>query len=145
MVAAVVGCQKKTAEPYVRISGPSPAVTDLPAAPARLLVFWATWCPSCRDETEELIALAARPPAGLAVVVISEDDDPAAIQSFFQGQPPDVLHLRRDPDGRLAGQFGARTLPVSFLEIDGVLHARFDGPRRWHSLMRPTLARLLSR
>ena len=141
----LLSCSRRTSEPYIRLAGRSPVVANLPAARARLLVFWATWCPSCREETSELTDLARSTPAGMAVVVISEDEDGSAIRAFFGGEPPAELHLRQDARGALAAQFGVGTLPVSFLEIEGELRARFDGPRQWHSRMRPTLERLLAR
>src|SRR5260370_39359779 len=43
-----------------------------------LVNFWATWCPPCREEIPEMIALQSRYKDQLQIVGISEDDDTGA-------------------------------------------------------------------
>lgn len=106
--------------------------------------FWATWCPSCRIETDQLKRLAASPPSELAVVVISEDADHAAIETFFEGPPDPALHLRLDHARTLFDEFRIKTLPTSILVVDGQLVARFEGARKWDGAeMRSLLERLI--
>jgi thiol-disulfide isomerase/thioredoxin len=48
-----------------------------------LINFWATWCPPCREEIPEMIALASRYKDGLQIIGVSMDDDPPeAIRAF---------------------------------------------------------------
>ncbi len=48
-----------------------------------LLNFWATWCPPCREEIPDLIALQNQyRDQGLAVIGISFDREPGTVKSF---------------------------------------------------------------
>jgi thiol-disulfide isomerase/thioredoxin len=49
-----------------------------------VLVFWATWCPPCREEIPDLIKLQNRYKDRLQVIGVSEDDDasPEEVASF---------------------------------------------------------------
>jgi thiol-disulfide isomerase/thioredoxin len=68
---------------------PSPAppflLTDLDGQPISttayhgkvvLINFWATWCPPCREEIPEMIALANKYKDNLQIIGVSMDDDP---------------------------------------------------------------------
>jgi thiol-disulfide isomerase/thioredoxin len=43
--------------------------------------FWARWCPPCRVEIPELVALQARK-TGVAVIGINIETDPAPVRDF---------------------------------------------------------------
>lgn len=50
-----------------------------------ILNFWATWCPSCREEIPALIALQVKYQSQLQVIGISEDEDgPKEVVGFAQ-------------------------------------------------------------
>ncbi|AKQ66365.1 Thiol:disulfide oxidoreductase related to ResA [Myxococcus hansupus] len=137
-------CKREPPPAYVRLQGTAPALAEMPASRALLVVFWASWCPPCVEETPQLLALAKAPPKGLQIAVISHDETPQAVESFFQGPPPASLHLRLDLDQRVGGAFGVDQLPVSFLIVDGRLVARFSGPRGWDAReMRRLLEKLI--
>jgi cytochrome c biogenesis protein CcmG/thiol:disulfide interchange protein DsbE len=52
-----------------------------------LMNFWATWCPPCRAEIPDLIALQNKYPDKIVVVGVSEDDIPAAeVKKFVAEQ-----------------------------------------------------------
>jgi thiol-disulfide isomerase/thioredoxin len=139
---ALLGCSEPAPPPYTRLDDMAPAIEGLPSGPT-LLVFWATWCPPCREELPSLRALARALPPGVAIVTYGEDDEEAPVREFFQGEPPPELRYRRDVGRHVATALGVDNLPAAFLLADGRLLARFDGSRSWNSLgMRRLLARL---
>ncbi|NVJ15118.1 TlpA disulfide reductase family protein [Myxococcus sp. AM010] len=137
-------CKSEPPPAYVRLHEAAPALADVPPSRAVLVVFWATWCPPCRQETPQLVALAKAPPEDLQVVVFSHDETPQAVESFFEGPPPTTLHLRLDTGKQAGSAFGVEQLPVSVLVVDGGQVARFSGPRDWNArAMRRLLERLI--
>ncbi|GHG96456.1 TlpA disulfide reductase family protein [Comamonas sp. JC664] len=137
-------CKREPPPAYVRLQGTAPPLGQVPASRALLVVFWASWCPPCVEETPPLLALAQTPPEDLQVIVFSHDESARAVESFFQGPAPAPLHLRLDSDKRAGSDFGVDRLPVSFLLVDGRLAARFSGPRDWDAReMRRLLEKLI--
>lgn len=140
-----VACRDDSQPSYLRISGRAPIIADAPATRALLVVFWATWCIPCREETPHLRLLAKRPPEGLQVVVVSQDTAYAAIEEFLGGPPDPSLHLRMDQEKKLFDAFRVTKLPAAFLVVDGELQARFGGSRQWDAKpVRALLERLIA-
>jgi cytochrome c biogenesis protein CcmG, thiol:disulfide interchange protein DsbE len=135
-------CQEAAPPSYVRLSGMAPRLSGVEAGPAQLVVFWAAWCPPCRQEAPGLVALAGEPPEGLRVVTFSRDASLDDVARFFQGRIPPELHLRLDEGAVATEALGADTLPTSILIVEGRLAARFTGPRTWDA---PEMRRLLTR
>ena len=147
VIVLVIGisCRDSTPPSYMRLSGRAPAIAAAPTARALLIVFWATWCLPCREEAPQLRALAAKPPDGLEVIVVSLDTESGAIEEFFGGPPDPSLHLRLDPDKRLYDAFRVEALPAAFLVVAGELRARFEGSRQWDEKpVRALLERLVT-
>ncbi|MFY0523428.1 TlpA family protein disulfide reductase [Archangium gephyra] len=137
------GCRTEPPPSYVRLDGAAPALESVPTSHALLVVFWASWCPPCREETPGLLELAEKPPEGLRVIVFSHDAHMQDVEAFLGGPPAPGLHLRLDEGHAVARSFGVDTLPASILVVDGRLVARFSGPRDWNSqAMRRLLERL---
>jgi thioredoxin-like negative regulator of GroEL len=128
----LAGCRDTPPPGYIRLGGVAPPIANAPAS-SLLVSFWATWCPPCRQETADLLALAGHAPGGLRVVVVSQDTDMDTVERFLGARPHAALHLRLDPGRVLADAFGVQTLPASILVVDGRLVARFDGAREWGS------------
>jgi len=52
-----------------------------------LINFWATWCPPCREEIPEMIALANKYGDKLQIIGVSMDDDPSEeVRDFARAQ-----------------------------------------------------------
>ncbi len=80
-----------------------------------LVHFWATWCPVCRAE-EDNIAAIARDWAVIGVAL--EDTSAAELRSYMDkaGLPFPSL---RDADGAMASAYGAAAVPTSFVVDPG--------------------------
>ena len=136
-----VGCRQEAPPPYTRLSGPAPTLGSGPETNPTLVVFWATWCGPCREETTSLRRLAVARPAGSEVVVVGEDSSIDEVKTFFGGPPPAEWHYILDEGGKLMEAFRADKLPAAFFVVDGQLVAGFRGVRDWtsrgmHDLMR---------
>lgn len=85
-----------------------------------LVHFWATWCPICGLQQGSIDAIAKD---HTVLTVAIDADSPAAIESWMarQGVSYPVVH---DPEYRLAGQYGIRGVPASFI-LDSAGNIRF--------------------
>jgi peroxiredoxin len=93
-----------------------------------LLNFWATWCAPCLSEIPRFAEWQRRyGPAGLQILGVSMDDDPAPVRAAYQKYHLDYPVVMGDaPLGELFG--GVLGLPFTYL-IDprGRIVARFEG------------------
>jgi len=93
-----------------------------------LVNFWATWCPPCRQEIPELIALYKRyKPQGLQLLAVDLREDPGEVKAFAarQGMTFPVLI---DSNGRVADKYGIYYIPTTYiLDGDGRIRAKFEG------------------
>jgi peroxiredoxin len=99
-----------------------------------LLNFWATWCKPCEDEMPAMESLhQALGPQGFALIAVSVDDDPRAVERFVTrlGLSFPIL---LDPEKKAADAYQSYRFPESYLiDREGVLVARYIGPRDWDS------------
>ena len=80
-----------------------------------LVNFWATWCPPCREEVPELIALQMQFRDSLQIVGISEDDDPAANVLRFARQSRINYPIVMATPEVVAAYGGVPALPTTFV------------------------------
>jgi peroxiredoxin len=97
-----------------------------------LLNFWATWCKPCEDEMPAMQRLhAGLAGDGFELLAVSVDEGDDEVREFR-----DRLGLRfpilRDPEKRAATAYQTFRFPESWLiGRDGVVVARYVGPREW--------------
>ena len=93
-----------------------------------LVNFWATWCPPCRAEIPDLIALQQKYRDHLVVIGISEDESPVeTVKAFVAEQKINYPIAMTTP--ALAKIFrGVSALPTTFvIDRDGKLAQRHVG------------------
>src|SRR5262249_16842731 len=66
---------------FTDVDGRAIALGDL-RGKVVLVNFWATWCPPCREEIPDLVALQAKYKDQLQILGISEDASPEAVRPF---------------------------------------------------------------
>lgn len=99
---------------------------------ARLVNFWATWCPPCKAEMPSMERLYRRYKArGFTVLAISLDTDTAAVAPFVRRFTL-TFPIGLDPKLKVADDYTVRALPSSFLiDRTGTIVAVALGPRDW--------------
>lgn len=115
-----------------------------PAPRPRLLHFWATWCPPCRDELPSLLAFGREHRRDLEVLAIAVDDHWPDIRAFFAdlgaGAEPSAAagaipsEILVEPAATTHKRLGVSALPDTYLiDRDGRLLERYFGARDWAS------------
>lgn len=134
-------------KPFPEFSGPGltdPERTlskaDLLGSPV-LVNVWATWCPTCRAEHEELNRLKRE--HGLRIVGVNYKDDAGkALRWLAELGDPYEFNVQ-DPDGSLGVELGVYGAPESFLlDAQGVIRYKRVGdvnPRVWRDEIEPLL------
>ncbi|MEW6639332.1 MAG: TlpA disulfide reductase family protein [Pseudomonadota bacterium] len=110
------------------------------ASRGRVMVvnFWATWCPACRAELPALERLQAEA-AGVDVVAVSVDRDPAVVAPFLRRLGIRRLPVYTDPQGVIwtkdgAAPFTLYGMPISYLVApDGGIVGYLTGEADWAS------------
>jgi peroxiredoxin len=102
-----------------------------------LLNFWTKTCGPCMEEMPDLVELTrvlqSRP--DVAVVTVSTDDGPeevrATLKALLREDPPFPIGF--DPDLKVVREkYGTRLFPETWIiDKEGIIRARFDGPREW--------------
>lgn len=101
----------------VDLDGTAVSLAALRGQPV-LVHFWATWCPVCRAEQDNIAGIAADHPV---LSVVLEDTGTAELQEYMRKANLDFPVLR-DPDGVLAARYGVRGVPASFIvDADGTI------------------------
>jgi len=96
-----------------------------------LVHFWASWCPSCRDEMPAFAEWVASHP-DVKVLSVSLDQKAANATAFLQETGINMPLLLTDENQ--ARKLGAQALPTSIvIDADGDITQVHRGPRDWSS------------
>jgi peroxiredoxin len=116
-----------------------------------ILHFWTKTCRPCLEELPEIdsLAKALRPHPDIALVTITTDetaaDAKATLESLIGGH--NGFQVLVDPGGEnvVLGKYGTKLFPETwFIDPEGVIRARFDGPREWSGALTLDLAKALA-
>jgi thiol-disulfide isomerase/thioredoxin len=107
----------RAAEPlaFVDLEG-TPVRIDAPAAGASVVVhYWATWCPSCKDELPELDrAASACRDAAVEVIAVDVGESAAEVRAFLADRPL-AMRVLLDPKGKSWRMSGGREMPANLI------------------------------
>lgn len=97
------------------------------AGKVRVVNFWASWCPPCRDEHPLLTRLAEN--RQIRLIGINHKDQPANAQRFLGQLGNPYAAIGVDPRGRTGIDWGVYGLPESFIVgADGTIRHKIVGP-----------------
>ncbi len=98
-----------------------------------VLNFWATWCGPCKVEMPSLDRLQADLGDRAQVVTVATlRQSHEEVAAFFEDEGLENLPQLVDPNGALAREMGALSLPVTVLiDAEGREVARLVGPAEW--------------
>lgn len=104
-----------------------------------LLVFWATWCPSCVEEIPELNRLKAEYPEDkLQILSVNVQESRSRVSRFLKKNSMKYPVLL-DEHGEVAGAYNLVGLPVSVLLAKGgeILYYGFSLPPNLDQWLEP--------
>lgn len=111
------------------LSGERVALQDLQGTPV-VLNFWATWCPPCRAEFPELVALQQEFGDTVRVVGINLTQSERSIgdvREFTARYEPGFMHLL-DTEGQVQALYGVSAVPTTYiLDAEGAIVQRRVG------------------
>ena len=87
---------------------------------ATLVAFWATWCPVCSAEEDNIVAVAKK---HRVISVAMQSGDAATVMKHLKERGIDLPQLI-DADGRHAMNWRVRGVPTHFV-VDGAGNIRF--------------------
>lgn len=117
-----------------------PVSSDILRGRVSLVNVWASWCPSCRQEHGELMAIARANPDLQVIGFNWKDTRPEALEMLrLYGNP--YLVSAYDPDNRYGLHWGVYGAPETFIvDPEGIIRYKHIGPvdrTVWEERIRP--------
>jgi peroxiredoxin len=98
-----------------------------------LLNFWATWCPSCRDEMSSLSKLSGQlKNRKFSIIAVSTDRSVSDVKDYLKKHPSDLNVLVDHSLSVSRSLYKVFVLPTSFLiDKDGIIVEKYYGGEDW--------------
>ena len=145
LILALTACKGKRAQhqprPVLEEGKPAPTFTlkgydgnsvDIAARKGKVVLinFWATWCPTCREEMPSLqrfhAAMKAEP--SLVVYCVPSNNKPSDVRDYMSKNGM-TLPMLNDPDSEAAAAYGITGVPETYiLDKKGILRRKIIGP-----------------
>ncbi len=106
----------------------------------KIVNFFASWCPPCRDEHPALMQLAEE---GVPIYGVNKSDQEAQALAFIEDLGNPYTGITVDANGRQAIDWGVVALPETFVvDGEGTVILKFPGPIHgvMDTIIRPALA-----
>lgn len=141
--ALLPGCDTNPRVAQVDSPAPDFRVIDLKGkswSPAELkgkavfLHFWATWCPSCREELSTIGRLYAQMPREeFVILTVLYKDDPQQAQAMVS-QIGGNFPITVDYEDKAARAFGLTGVPETYIiDREGIMREKIIGAVNWDS------------
>jgi thiol-disulfide isomerase/thioredoxin len=119
----------------VTIEGKRFSLSELSEKPVVVVHFWASWCGPCVNEFPAMIRFVESFKGEIHLVALSADQSDEDIRAFLKKigvSPAPFIHIIRDQEGKVAGQFLAKMLPTSVILGKGLkVKKRLPGEVDW--------------
>lgn len=115
------------------LDGNTIALKDFKGKPV-LLKFWATWCPTCKEELPVLEKFSTGKRDQLTIFLLAIDgEEEKRVQRFIK-ESKITLPVLLDPKEKIARKYGVKFIPAAFLvDREGRLVGTIVGERDWSS------------
>jgi peroxiredoxin len=113
------------------LNGTSYSLKDFKGKPV-LVLFWATWCPSCCEELPVLDKYFAERQEELVTLLLAIDGEKVKRVRGFTEKNKIKLPILLDEKEKIARSFGVNFIPAAFLiDREGKVIAKIVGERDW--------------
>ena len=110
-----------------------------------LLKLATTWCPTCRQQTAEILAAGDYlKDHGVVVVEVFLQDSTAMVKEYLQGKDFPMAHYEMIDDGRVLRAYNVYLIP-RVLFIDRDFKVRRDGSLMPASALKAEMAKILEK
>jgi peroxiredoxin len=127
--------EKKEAPPFSLkcLDGNTIALRDLKGKPI-LLKFWATWCPTCKEELPVMEKFSAGKRDQLTILLLAIDGEKEKKVQRVVKENKVTLPVLLDEKEKIARTYGVKFIPAAFLvDREGMLIGTIVGEREWSS------------
>jgi len=115
------------------LDGNTIALRDLKGKPV-LLKFWATWCPTCKEELPVLEKTLTGKRDQLTILLLAIDGEKDKRVQRCVKESKITLPVLLDPKEKIARTYGVKFIPAAFLvDREGMMIGAIIGERDWSS------------